>query len=262
MVAALRAGVIGGGGWLGGAIVGAMLDSKLTSPDALTLSYRRTTPTRFSGVQWVRDNQELVDRSEVIIVSIRPADWPFLRVNARGKLVISVMAGITLDALAEQLDTNRVIRALPNALAEVRKSYTPWIGSAHLTDRDRSVTRDIFDACGTTDEMTSEADIDYFTGLSGSDTAFPALLAAAMIRDAVAHGIDPEIARRAVTTVLIGAGRLLEVNGESPTATVEAFVGYGGTTAAAFEAMRAANFERAISEGLSAAHRKAVGMGE
>ncbi|WP_037424061.1 pyrroline-5-carboxylate reductase dimerization domain-containing protein [Sinorhizobium sp. CCBAU 05631] len=262
MSGSLRIGIIGGGGWLGGAIATSILDAGLVQPRDLSLSYRREQPHRFAGSFWTTDNQRLADRSDVIIVSVRPADWPPLKVDAYGKLVISVMAGIRLSQLAEHHNTDRVVRSLPNAAAEVGKSYTPWIGSGGVNDRDRAIVCAIFDACGTQDEVASENGIDYLTGLSGSGPAFPALLTDAMMRDAVARGIKPDVARRAVTAVLVGSGRLFEKSGDSPADTVEAFVGYRGTTAAAIEAMRAAGFDAAVRNGLDAAFQKSVTMGE
>ena len=261
MNGALRIGVIGGGGWLGGAIVRSILNAKLTSPQQLTLSYRRDPPARFPGAVWTGDNQELVDRSDVVIVSVRPADWPALAVVAGDRLVISVMAGIRLGQLSEQFKANRVVRALPNAAAEVGKSYTPWAASVGVSGHDRSIVRSIFDACGTEDEVVNEADLDYLTGLTGSGPAFPALLAAAMIEDAVAHGISPDVARRGVTAIVIGAGHLFEQIGEEPAETVGRFVDYRGTTAAAIEAMRTGGFDAAVSAGLAAALKKSAVLG-
>lgn len=259
---ALKIGVIGGNGWLGGAIVQSVLNAKLASPRELTLSYRSERPERFLDAYWTKDNQELADRSDLVIVSVRPADWPSLAISATGRLIISVMAGIPLSQLAGKLRTDRVVRALPNAAAEVGKSYTPWVASPAASERDRSIVRRIFEACGSTDEVTSEADIDYLTGLSGSGPAFPALLANAMMQNALEHGLGPEVARRAVAAVLIGTGRLLERHGESPVETVKTFLRYQGTTAAAIEAMRAAGFDAAVAGGLAAAFKKSVSMGQ
>ncbi|WEX78413.1 NAD(P)-binding domain-containing protein [Sinorhizobium numidicum] len=258
----LKIGVIGGNGWLGRAIIQSLLDAKLTSPEDLTLSHTGERPARFEGAYWTRDNQQLAGRSNVIVVSVRPADLPALAVDAAGKLLISVMAGIRLDELAVHFRSNRVVRAMPNAAAEVGKSYTPWVASEGVEDRDRFIVRSIFDSCGTTDEVASEGDIDYLTGLSGSGPAFPALLATAMMKDAIAYGLSPDIARRAVNSVLIGAGRLLERRNECPADMVDAFLGYRGTTAAAIEAMGAAGFDAAIAGGLAAALQKSVSMGE
>lgn len=123
------------------------------------------------------------------------------------------------------------------------------------------VTTNIFEACGVSEEVSSERDLDYLTGLSGAGPAFPALLAEAMMRDAAAHGIDPDLARRAVIAVLIGTGRLFEKNPQSPADTVETFVAYRGTTAAAIETMRASGFDVAVGAGLRAALRKSAEMG-
>ncbi|EJZ18944.1 putative pyrroline-5-carboxylate reductase [Rhizobium sp. Pop5] len=254
--------MIGGSGWLGGAIAGSILDAGLVDSQNLSLSYRGEPPSRFPNAFWTADNQELADRSDVILLCVRPDDWHPLAVDAGGKLVISVMAGIRLAALAERHKTGRVVRALPNAAAEVAKSYTPWIAARDVTQDDRAVIRAIFEACGTQDEVARESDIDYLTGLSGSGPAFPALLAAAMMRDAVARGLPAEVARRAVNTVISGAGRLLERHDESPGDVVQTFLGYRGTTAAAIEGMRAAGFDASVADGLSAAFKKSVSMGE
>ncbi|MEP7456106.1 pyrroline-5-carboxylate reductase dimerization domain-containing protein [Phyllobacterium sp. SB3] len=258
----LRIGIVGGAGWLGGAIAESILEAGLTTSSSLSLSYRSQQSGQFPDAFWTSDNQALVERADVVVLCVRPQDWTALSVHTKGKLVISVMAGIRLSALSERHKTDRVVRTLPNAAAKVRRSYTPWIGSVGVGEGDRAIVRAIFNACGTQDEVERENDIDYLTGLTGSGPAFPALLAAAMMKDAVAHGLPNDIARRGVTTVLLGAGRLLEHGDQCPNEIVEAFLSYRGTTAAAIEHMRTAGFDDAIAEGLQAAFRKSVSMGE
>lgn len=252
----LRIGVIGGGGWLGSAIVGAILDAGLTQPAALSLSYRTARPDKHAGAFWTTDSQQLADRSDVIIVSVRPQDWPSLNVDVAGKLVISVMAGIPLEAICARHATKRAVRSMPNAAAEVRRSYTPWIATPDTGEDDKALVRALFDVCGVQDEVRGEDDIDYLTGLSGSGPAFPALLASAMTEHAVAYGLPRQIAEKAALAVMIGAGRLLERDQQPPGEMVDAFLQYRGTTAAALEAMRALGFDRAVAEGLQNALEK------
>jgi pyrroline-5-carboxylate reductase len=262
MSASIKLGIVGGAGWLGGAIAGAALSAGVVRAEGLALSYRSAKPDRFPGAFWTDDNQTLADRSDVIMLSVRPQDWPSLELDAKGKLVISVMAGIRLAEIGDRHGTRRVVRTLPNAAAEVRKSYTPWVASSEATEQDRASVRAIFEACGVQDEVGSERDIDYLTGLTGSGPAFPALLADAMMRDAIRFGLAPDVARLAVNTVLTGTGRLLELNDTSPTDTVAAFLDYRGTTAAAIETMREAGFDEAVAKGLAAAFAKSIAMGE
>ncbi|UWU24577.1 NAD(P)-binding domain-containing protein (plasmid) [Rhizobium sp. CB3060] len=257
-----KIGIVGGAGWLGGAIAESLVNAGVVIEEDLALSYRSTRPDRFLQAFWTVDNQELADRSDIIFLSVRPADWRQLRIDAKGKLVISVMAGVSLAALCHHHNTPRVVRALPNAAAEVALSYTPWIATQHATGEDKAAIRAIFDACGMQDEVASEGDIDYLTGLSGAGPAFPALLATAMLKDAIARGLEPKVAHRAVNAVLVGTGGLLQKRDENPDDIVRTFLDYRGTTAAAIEEMRASGFDTAVQNGLSAAFAKSIKMGQ
>jgi len=98
------------------------------------------------------------------------------------------------------------------------------------------------------------------TGHSGTGPAYPALLAAAMIGDAVAHGVPADVARRAAVGILVVTGRHFEKTGENPVDTVAAFVDYRGVTAAAIETMRAGGFDAVVAAGLAAALEKSEAL--
>jgi pyrroline-5-carboxylate reductase len=256
-----RIGVIGAAGWLGSAIVTSLLEAPMCGPDHLTLSFRRKRPDAFKECRWTDDNQHLVDRSQVIILSVRPDDWAGLEFHAAGKLVISVMAGVRIGDLEKKHGTARIVRAVPNAAASVGKSYTPWIASPAVDANDRATVRELLATFGTEDEVSNEDDIDYLTSLSGSGPAFPALLANAMMKDALAYGLPEGLAQRAVNSVLIGSGRLLEAHDARPSDVVTTFLKYRGTTAAAIEAMCTSGFDRTVATGLRAALQKSVKLG-
>ena len=251
-----RIGIIGGNGWIGGAVARAAVAAGVLPARDLTLSCRSTPPDWLPEAHWTHDNQALADRSDIVILSVRPQDWPEVAIQAPGKLVVSVMAGVTISDIAARTGAERIVRALPNAASEVGLSYTPWTASAAVTEADRAALRGLLESFGSGDEVPDEAGIDYMTGSSGTGPAYPALLAAAMIRDAVAHGLPPEVARRSAIALLVGTGRLFEKNGEDPEDTVEAFVAYRGITAAAIEAMRKAGFDEAVAAGLATALEK------
>jgi pyrroline-5-carboxylate reductase len=166
------------------------------------------------------------------------------------------MAAVRVAAIAGRTGADRVVRALPNAAAEVGKSYTPWNANVAVTAADRSIVRRIFGSCGIEDEVPREADIDYLTGHSGTGPAYPALLATVMMRDALAHGVPENVARRAVVGLLIGTGRIFEKTDEDPADTVAGFANYRGVTAAGIEAMLAGGFQEIVGVGLSAALKK------
>ncbi|AYG62574.1 pyrroline-5-carboxylate reductase family protein [Rhizobium jaguaris] len=254
-----RVGIIGGSGWLGRAIAKALIGSGTVPAERLTCSFRSGRPDTGLGVSWTQDNQQLVENSDVVILSVRPNDWSGIEITASGKLVISVMAGITVDSIKRKTGCVRIARALPNAAAEVGHSCTPFF-VASSDPNDRAIVEVLFRSCGTIDAVFREEYIDYLTAMTGSGEAFPALLAEAMMNDAIARGLPMEIARRAVQQLIIGAGRLQEYHRASPADTVKSFLDYDGTTSAGIVAMRKNGFESVIRSGLDAAFRKAQAL--
>lgn len=253
-------GIIGGTGWLGRAIARAMLDAGFIAASQLVLSSR--TPgaglADRPDVACLADNRELAARSDVIILSVRPSQFPAVDIDASGRLVISVMAGVSVATLAARTGTSRIVRAMPNAAAEIAGSYTPWFAAEGASTADKVFVRQLFETCGTTDEVLREADIDYLTGLSGSGPAFPALLAKAMLEHALARGLPRDIAVRAVTGIIAGASQLLA--DRSPEETVQTFLDYRGTTAAGLQGMIDGGFVEAVAAGLDAAAEAAIAM--
>ncbi|WPC04096.1 pyrroline-5-carboxylate reductase dimerization domain-containing protein [Pseudomonas benzenivorans] len=263
MAQAMTVGIIGGGGWLGRAIGAAMLEKGVLAPAGLILSSRSGTLAGFEawpGVRLTADNRRLAEEAEVIVLSVRPEQFAAVEIDAADKLVISFMAGVSLDTLIARTGSGRVIRAMPNAAAEIGQCYTPWFASGQVSTADKAFTRAMFESCGDTDEVASEADLDYLTGLVGSGAAYPALLAEAMLAHALARGLPRRVAENAVRGVVVGASQLLGRGGMPPAQMVQAMLDYRGTTAAGLQGMIDAGFKQAVDAGLDAAEAAARRM--
>lgn len=255
-----RFGIIGGNGWLGNAMADAAVASGFLDPSLLTASARSDNRGKVDipGVHWTKSNAELVERSDVVILSVRPDQFPAVEIDARGKIVVSVMAGVSAKAIAKRTNTALVIRALPNAAASIRKSFTPWFAAGGTGAAAKALVERFLQTFGFASEVEEERHIDYCVGLTGSGAAFPALLAQAMIAHAVAQGLSAEFARQAVEGVVVNASQL--ISGLNPTAIVNEMIEYRGTTAAALTEMMQRGFNGAISGGLDAAMRRTEGM--
>ncbi len=258
-------GIVGGGGQLGGAIARAVLDAGLVAPDALWISSRSGQAAALSGrdgVRIVADNRALVENCATVILSVPPAQMAAVGINAGDRLVISVMAGVTLDRIARETGATRVIRAMSSPAAAEARAYSPWIATPAVSAADRSVTHAIFSACGLTDEVTKEGQIDLFTAMTGPVPGFVALFADCMVRYATESGVAPEVADRAVRQLFLASGEILARGKESPADQVRVMVDYAGTTAAGLIAMEEAGLERTIFAGLDAAVARARTIGE
>lgn len=258
-----RVGIIGGAGWLGRSIAGAGLAAGVLDQERLMVSHRSPVGGALGawpGIAWTEKNEELARLSDVIVLSVRPQQFADLDIAAGESLVVSVMAGMPVSAIRDRLGTDRVVRAMPNAAAEIGRSYSPWFCGPGVTADDREFVAALLRSCGEEDEVASEDVLDYLTGLSGSGPAFPALLAEAMVDHARRRGVPEPIAYRAVLGVVRDAPALFQVGKPSPTELVRAFTDYGGTTAAALDAMREEGFPQAVGRGLDAAAERAAAM--
>jgi pyrroline-5-carboxylate reductase len=255
-----RFGIIGGNGWLGNAMADAAVAAGLIDPSRLTLSARsgHRGKVEIPGASWTKDNAALAERSDVIVLSVRPEQFDDVRIDARGKLIVSVMAGVRADRIAERTNSARVVRTMPNAASTIRKSFTPWFARAEVSGADRTLVQRFLETFGEAGEVKREDHLDYSTGLVGTGAAFPALLAHALIEHAVAQGLPPDFARRAAEGVVVGASQLLA--DRDPNEIMDELIAYRGMTAAALDAMVEAGFVKAVHAGLAAAARKAAAM--
>lgn len=258
-------GIIGGNGQLGSAIARGLLTAGAVAPKALWISARSGRAevlADWPGITVTADNQALADACDTVLLSVPPAGFGQIGISAPERLVVSVMAGITRERLASETGATRIVRAMSSPAATERMAYSPWIGSASVTDADRETTRALFSAIGQSDELTDESHIDHFTAMTGPVLGFVALYADCMIRFAVAEGIAPEIATRSIRQLFLAGGQILGRGGDSPADQVEAMVDYAGTTAAGLIAMEQAGIAGIIAEGLEAAVVRAQEMAD
>lgn len=259
----VRVGIMGGNGWLGNAIARAIVSGGVIAPTCLTLSGRSNPRAgmEIAGAQWTRDNQELVDCSDIVLLSVRPEQFSDVHVDAHGKPVISVMAGITAQTISERTRATEVVRAIPNAAVSLRRSFTPWYATETVTAGNKRLAQSLFSACGEIAEVPAEAHIDYCAGMTGSGAAFPALLAEALAAHAVEQGLPRHFAERAAQEVVAGASQLFAAEGDATAAgVVRTMIDYGGTTASALQAMLDHGFNEAVAAGLEAASKTAGAM--
>lgn len=250
----MRVGIIGATGWLGSALGGRLLARGMLRPAELLLLNRSGPRKDYHGhadVTWAADITDLVAGSDLVVVSVRPQDWPALNLQAAGRLVLSFMAGIGLDRLGAC--KGRIVRAMPNAAAEIGRSYSPWLAGPGVADTDRAAVRWLLSAIGTADELEDEGQLDLMTAVPGSGAAYPALMAVALADYLCRHGIEKAVAWRAVEAVICDAPQMLAGRIDQAGAVVDSYLAYQGTTASGITAATSGGFIAGIEAALDAA---------
>ena len=174
------------------------------------------------------------------------------QLRGRAKVLYSVLAGTTLDALADHIKTEAVVRAMPNLAATVQRSMTTLTGD---TDYQEDAEL-LFSAIGTTRWLSSEKEIDIATGLAGSGPAYLALIAEALTDGAVKQGLKRDDAMAIMRGLFGGFGELIQ--DVHPALLKDGVMSPGGTTAAGYGALEDGNVRAACMDAIERAYKKAV----
>ena len=253
-----RIGIIGGAGWLGSALIRAAVSTGAIDPAQLTVSGRSDSKGSIADVPayFTRDNSAAIARSDIVILSVRPQQFRDLHLDLRGKLALSVMAGLSCETIAEATQASGVVRAMPNAAAAIGQSFTPWFATQDVTSEQKAIVQAFLQASGEAVEVSQESQVDYFTGMTGSGAAFPALLAEALVAHAVSNGVPRDLAQKAAIKIMTGASQLFAGPAGDTGAIVKAMIEYQGVVAVALQAMLDCGFNQTVAAGLDAAAAK------
>ncbi|MHA6324508.1 pyrroline-5-carboxylate reductase family protein [Roseivivax sp. CAU 1753] len=251
-------GIIGAGA-LGAAIAEALLTRGGLPPRDLTLVTRsgRADALAARGCRVTSDPVVAARDCPTILLCVPPAAMADLRLQARQALVLSVVAGLTLNAIREATGCRAAIRAMSSPAAARGLAYSPYVAGPDATAADRGTAQAFFDNCGETDEIADETQIDLFTALTGPVPGFVAYWAECLTGWATARGVADDVALRAVRQLFRASGVILAEDAETPEAQVQAMIDYAGTTAAGLNVLRASPVPEHVAAALDAATARA-----
>ncbi len=189
-------------------------------------------------------NPEAPGPVDVLILAIKPQVFSKVTADAAkwvgpNTLVISVMAGITIERLAEETGARKVVRAMPNTPGAVGAGVTAFCVSDACDEADSSKVNALLASLGTVEGPLDESLMDAVTVVSGCGPAYAFLLVEAMAAGGVALGLEEGMAQRLARQTVIGASVLMENDPTSAEDLRKAVMSPNGVTQAAVEVMMA-----------------------
>ncbi|MFL0421979.1 MULTISPECIES: pyrroline-5-carboxylate reductase [Kocuria] len=203
-----------------------------SSADAL---HEETGVEVFAGESDPEANRKAVAGADVVLLGVKPyAILDLAREVAPAldpsTVVVSVAAGVTLDALQKALpDGQPVVRCMPNTPSSVGRGALSVTPGEHTSAEQLAQVKDVLSTVGTVVEVPEHL-IRAVTGVSGSGPAYVFYLAEAMQQAGEKLGLDPETARVLAKETVSGAGELLAPDDADPAALRRAVTSPGGTT--------------------------------
>jgi pyrroline-5-carboxylate reductase len=127
------------------------------------------------GMSVAEDIDQLLKRSQVIILAIKPQDFDIvleqIKTSLKNKLVISIAAGITTDYIQKTLGKARVVRVMPNIAVKAGQSTTAICKGAYARAGDLKFSSALFKCLGLV-FLLPENMMDAATAISGSGPAY------------------------------------------------------------------------------------------
>jgi len=251
-----------GGGNMAQALIGGLISRGLP-PTRITVSdpveqIRQLLQEK--EVHVTQDNVAAIKNADVVVLAVKPQVLPTVLRPLKGllsdKLVISIIAGAEIQTISNLIDSNRIVRVMPNTPALVQTGAHGIYANDVVGTSDRELTSQILAATGLTIWVNSEAQIDAVTAVSGSGPAYFFYLMESMIRAGKNLGLDEKVATALTLQTALGAAQMAITSSNTPSELRKNVTSPNGTTQAALEVFDRAQISQNIQSALAAAQKR------
>ncbi|WP_163118263.1 pyrroline-5-carboxylate reductase [Acinetobacter pittii] len=251
-----------GGGNMAQALIGGLISRGLP-PTRITVSdpveqIRQLLQEK--EIHVTQDNVAAIKNADVVVLAVKPQVLATVLRPLKGllsdKLVISIIAGAEIQTISNLIDSNRVVRVMPNTPALVQTGAHGIYANEIVGTSDRELTSQILAATGLTIWVNSEAQIDAVTAVSGSGPAYFFYLMESMIRAGKNLGLDEKVATALTLQTALGAAQMAITSSNTPSELRKNVTSPNGTTQAALEVFDRAQISQNIQSALAAAQKR------
>lgn len=208
------------------------------------------------GVTPSKNNVGAAEWADVVFIAVKPGKVDEvlreIRDPINGKLVISVVAGVSLKELSD-LAGARFVRAMPNIAVLVKESFT-----AYATEVEGEALKVVENLLGSFGKClrVEEEHMDAITGLSGSGPAYVTVFLEGLIYGGLRVGLPRDVAKTASLQTLLGTAKLLMETDGHPAEVREGVITPGGTTIDGVFELEEGKIRTAVMKAVDAATKK------
>jgi pyrroline-5-carboxylate reductase len=268
MISETRVGFIGAGR-MATALAQGMLAADVIASDRLCASdvspEARNGFTVATGAAVWESNRQVIDTARMIVLAVKPQMLPAVLeeiapVLTPEHMVISIVAGVTLERLESALPQRRLVRVMPNTPCLVGAGAAGFSAGRFATDADRELVREMFTTVGLAVDLPEHL-LDAVTGLSGSGPAYAFEMIEALSDGGVLMGLPRSTATLLAAQTLCGAAKMVLETGEHPAQLKDAVTSPGGTTIAGLHELERGGLRGVLMDAVRAATERSQELG-
>lgn len=260
-----------GGGQMALALAEGMCRAGLVAPADVVVfdplpAARERFAARVPGVRFAATAPQAAAAAPLVWLAVKPqqaavACDEIASALADDATLVSVVAGLSTEALAALARTRRIVRVMPNTPALVGRGVSVVCRTPEVPTAAAERVRTLLAAVGSVHEV-DESLLDAVTGLSGSGPGFVAVLVEALADGGVKAGLPRPLALSLAIGTLAGTAALLEQTGEHPAQVKDRVTSPGGTTIAGLAVLEQRGVRGALIDAVVAAAARSRELGQ
>jgi pyrroline-5-carboxylate reductase len=205
------------------------------------------------GGEAVDSSLEVARGADLVVLCHKPAQLSLVAQEIAGesKPIVSVLGGVSLEALQAAYPDRSVFRTEPNTPVEVRRGVVSFCPAEGVpADLERDVIA-LFDRLGEV-FVLPESLFGAAGAISGVGPAYQALLAEAQVDAGIRYGLKADLAGRLVAETMAGTAALIAHRGYDTLAVRREVTSPGGSTARGLAALERAGVRAAFQDAMDA----------
>lgn len=208
----------------------------------------------------------VAQNADVIFIAVKPAGVEELLCQIApcckdDVLIISMAAGVTLQALEGYAPGKGIIRIMPNTPACVGSGMITWVKNGLVGKAEEKIFTRVMSNAGILDEI-SESVMDAATAVAGCGPAFAYVFAQALADGGVQCGLARDRAVLYAAQMMKGAAEMILKTSKNPEQLKDEVCSPGGSTIVGVHALEQGGFRATVSEAVISAYEKTAKLGK
>ena len=249
----MELGIIGAGNMGSSILKGVTTSNFLLSDDVAVFDLNKEKVEKLVkeyGVKRAETESELVEKSNIIILSVKPNIVPIVLKKIKDKLdentiILSIAAGVSIDFIEKVIGSDKkVVRTMPNTPAQVME-----------------VIFKLLNSFGKSIEIDEKL-MHVYTGISGSLPAYVYVFIEALADGGVLEGMPRDKAYEIIAQAVLGSAKMMLETKKHPGILKDEVTSPGGTTIAALKVLEDGKFRGTVMEAVKACTEKSKEMAQ
>ncbi len=264
-----------GCGVMAEAMIAGLLRKNLVAPEQIAASHPRANRLADLAAKYqietFKSNAEAAEKireseNPIVALCVKPQRLGGVLEELNGvvqpnQIVLSIVAGATIETISAALNNKKIVRAMPNTPSQIGAGITAWTCTETVSIAERRDIKSLLTALGKEIHVETENMIDMATSLSATGPTYVFMVMEALTDAGVHLGFSRETAKELVQETMLGSVKFAMESHKHPAELRNMVTSPGGTSAEAIYQMEKGGLRTVLSKAVYAAYQKAVALG-